>query len=274
MAYEDNPVSRMKYGEELRRRRDEAGISQERLGELAIMSRSFIAHIEGGRRRPSAEDAQRLDQILSTGGFFERFLPTLDGRKVAEHFETALEMELLATIIREYASSLVPGFLQTEAYAKAVLSSGADPRSDEERDRLLVTRLDRGRILDSFYSPVVWLILSEAVLRHVIGGPTLMAEQLHRIGDLAERRRIRLHILPFSAGYHSLMEGPVKLMWFEDMPPVAYVEGLKTGKVWDFPSVVRDCQVSYDHALGDALSHRQSLAMIRSVAEEYEHAQQ
>ncbi|MER6994226.1 DUF5753 domain-containing protein [Streptomyces sp. NPDC000410] len=161
---------------------------------------------------------------------------------------------------------------QTEAYAREVLSSGSKPRSDEARDKLLVTRLERAHILENFDSPVVWTMLDEAVLRRPIGGPVVMCEQLRHIVTLGESRRIRVHVLPFDVGYHAMLEGLVELMWFEDLPPIAYVETLKTGRVWELPSVVRECQVAYDQALGDALSHRKSLALIRSVAEEYEHA--
>lgn len=100
----------------------------------------------------------------------------------------------------------------------------------------------------------------------------MACEQLRHIAVLGEGRRIKVHVLPFSVGYHALMEGFVSLMWFEDQPPIAYVEGLKSGRVWEDPSVVRECQAAYDHALGDALSHRESLALIKSVAEEHEHA--
>jgi hypothetical protein len=89
--------------------------------------------------------------------------------------------------------------------------------------------------------------------------------------ELGESRRIRVHVLPFSVGLHALLEGPVSLMWFEDLPPVAYVEGFKTGRVLELPSVVQECQAAYDHALGDALSHRKSLALIKSIAKDYEH---
>lgn len=181
---------------------------------------------------------------------------------MAEHFAGALEFEGRATEIREYARKLVPGILQTPAYAREVLSSGAVPKSDDERDELLVTRLERARILD------------EAVLRRPIGGPEVMCEQLRHIATLGESIRIRVHVLPFSVGYHALMEGFVSLMWFEDLPPIAYAEGLRSGRILALPSVVRECQVSYDHALGDALSHRKSPALIRSVAEDYEHEAQ
>ncbi|MFF1687636.1 MULTISPECIES: Scr1 family TA system antitoxin-like transcriptional regulator [unclassified Streptomyces] len=271
MAIEDNPGSRTSYGDELRRRREAAGFTQEQLSARAIMSRTHIAHIEAGRRRPSLEDARRLDQVLNTGGVFENFLPTQGEGSVAEHFAEALELERQATVIRTYAPKLVPGMLQTEAYAREVLQSGFPPKTDEERDRLLVTRLDRARILDNFTSPVAWYLLDEAVLRRPVGGSAVMCEQLCHIAAVGESRRIRVHVLPFSAGLHALLEGSVSLMWFADLPPVAYVEALKTGRVLELPSVVRECQAVYDHAMGDALSHRKSLDLIRSVAEDYEH---
>ncbi|MEU7056868.1 helix-turn-helix transcriptional regulator [Streptomyces sp. NPDC046197] len=274
MAIEDNPRSREQYGQELKRRREAAGLTQEELSQRAVMSRTHIAHIEAGRRRPDVEDARRLDQVLGTDGFFERFLPVLDGRKVAEHFAEALEFESKATEIREYAPKLVPGILQTAAYAREVLSSGATPKSADERDLLLATRLERARILDKFHSPKVWTLFDEAVLRRPVGGPAVMCEQLRHIAALGESHRIRVHVLPFSVGYHALLEGFVSLMWFEELPPIAYAEGLKSGRIWELSSVVRECQVAYDHALGDALSHRSSLALIRSVAEDYEHEAQ
>lgn len=273
MAIEDNPETRRKYGEELKRRREAAGLTQERLSELTIISRTHLAHMEAGRRRPDVADARRLDQVLNTGDdFFERFLPVLDGKVVAEHFEEALEFEGQAIVIREYAPKLVPVLLQTEAYARAVLGSGHPPKSDSARDKLLVTRLERARILENFDSPVVWTLLDEAVLRQHIGGPAVMCEQLRHIVSLGESRRIRVHVLPFTVGAHAVLEGFVSLMWFSDLPPIAYVEGLKSGRVWETPSVVRECQEVYDHALGDALSHSESLALIGSVAEEFEHA--
>ncbi|MEV0092216.1 helix-turn-helix transcriptional regulator [Streptomyces sp. NPDC050738] len=274
MAIEDNPGSRTSYGEELRRRREAAGLTQEELSVLAIMSRTHIAHIEAGRRRPSLDDARRLDQVLVTGGVFETFLPTKGEGAVAEHFKEALELEEEATAIRVYGPKLVPGLLQTEAYARAVLASGHPPRTPEELDRLLVTRIKRARILDNFHNPLVWALFDEAVLRRPVGGPAVMCQQLCHIVKLGESHRIRVHVLPFSAGFHALLEGLVSLMWFEDQPPVAYVEGLKTGKLLEVAPVVRACQTDYDHAMGDAMSHSDSLALIRSIAEDYEHEHQ
>ncbi|MGW1917243.1 helix-turn-helix domain-containing protein [Streptomyces sp. NPDC002076] len=274
MAIEDNPISRVRYGEELRRRREAAGLTQEELGQRVAMSRTHIAHIEAGRRRPDVEDARRLDRELGTDGFFERFLPALDGRKVAEHFKGALEFEGQATVIKEYAPSLVPGVLQTQQYAYEVFSSSYPRKSNEECEELLATRLDRARIFDNFHSPEFCALLDEAVLRRVIGGPSVMCEQLRHIVELGACRRINVHVLPFSAGAHTLLEGFISLMWFEELPPIAYAEGVNNGRILELPSVVRECQEIYDLALGDALSHRKSLDLLRSVAEDYEHAAQ
>ncbi|MFD9195532.1 Scr1 family TA system antitoxin-like transcriptional regulator [Streptomyces phaeochromogenes] len=274
MAIEDNPQSRVRYGEELRRLREAASLTQEELSQRAVMSRTHIAHIEAGRRRPDVDDARRLDQVLGTGGFFVRFLPTLDGRKVAEHFKEALEFEGKATVIKEYAPTLVPGILQTKAYAYEVLSSAYPRTSDEERDKLLATRLERARILDNFHSPEVCAMLDEAVLRRVVGETEVMCEQLRHIVELSESRRIRVHVLPFSAGAHPLQEGFLSLMWFAELPPIAYAEGVNSGRILELPSAVRDCQEIYDHVLGDALSHRKSLDLLRAVAEDYEHEAQ
>jgi hypothetical protein len=155
-----------------------------------------------------------------------------------------------------------------------VLGSGHPAKSDGQRDSLLATRLQRARILDNFDSPRVTLLIAEAVLRQVIGGPVVMCEQLRRIVELGESRRIRVHVLPFTAGAHALLEGPVKLMWFEELPPVAYAEGLKSGRIWETLGMVRQLEDVYDHALGDALSHRNSLALLRSVAEDHEYEAQ
>ncbi|MFF5718485.1 Scr1 family TA system antitoxin-like transcriptional regulator [Streptomyces buecherae] len=266
MALTNGPKGRNAYGEELRERREARGWTQEELGARAVMSRSHIAHIEAGRRFPSVEDAVRLDQVLETGGVLRRFLPE---SKLATFFAGVAEMEPLAAMIREFGQSLVPGLLQTPDYAAAVFAAGF-PRLSEDRcaDRIR-TRRARADILDNPVRPELWALLDEAVLRRSVGGPAVMAEQLRHIHDLGARQRIRVHVLPFSVGAHAVLESSITLMHFDDMAPLAYVEGLSTGTVLDSPAVVERCLVSYDLALGDALSHRESLRFIKAVEEEY-----
>jgi hypothetical protein len=185
--------------------------------------------------------------------------------------EAARQFEQQATMIREFALSYVPGILQTERYARAVLSASFPPVSEEECDRLVVTRLERSKILDDPATPVLWALLDEAVLRRVVGGPEVMEEQLTHVVRLVERGRVRVHVMPFAVGSHPLMASMLTLMWFEDQPPVAYSEGLRMGKVHDVPSVVEELRGHYDLALSDALPLKESLALLRATAEEYGH---
>ncbi|GAA5703768.1 DNA-binding protein [Streptomyces avermitilis] len=258
------------YGDWLKQQRETAGLTQQQLADAAVMTRSHIAHIEAGRRTPSKEDARRLDEVLNTGNVLSSFLPREDAA-VADYFEAALLLEQQAVRINEFALSFVPGILQTERYARAVLSKSFPPASDEECDRLVVTRLERAKILDAPGAPVVWATLDEAVLRRVVGGREVMAEQLMHLVCLAECRRVRVHVLPFALGFHPLMESMLSLMWFEDQPPVAYSEGLRMGKVHDSPSVVQELQGRYALALSDALPLKESVALLRATAKDYGH---
>jgi transcriptional regulator with XRE-family HTH domain len=261
----------MAYGEWLKDARQKAGLTQQELAASALMTRSHIAHIEAGRRWPSEDDAKRLDAVLNTGNVLSSFLPTSDRRPVGPHFETARQLEEQATMVREFALSYVPGMLQTKAYAHAVLGVGFPPLSDKEREGAVLTRLERARLLDDPKTPIVWALLDEAVLRRPVGGPRAMAEQITHVADLVESERIRVHVMPFGVGAHPLLMSMVTLMWFEDQPPVAYVEGLHTGKVHDSPALVERMRNAYDLALGDALPMKESLALLRATARDYGH---
>ncbi|MFH8679333.1 Scr1 family TA system antitoxin-like transcriptional regulator [Streptomyces lydicus] len=258
------------YGDWLREQREAAGLTQQQLADAAVMTRSHIAHIEAGRRIPSKEDARRLDKALDTGNVLSSFLPK-DDRAIADHFAAALEFEQQATMIREFALSHVPGILQTERYVRAVLRTAFPPWSETEGDRLVVTRLERAKILADPVTPVVWALIDEAVLRRPVGGPEVMAEQLMHIVQLVDGERVRVHVMPFSLGAHPLLHSMVTLMWFDDQPPVAYTEGLRMGMVHDAPDLVQRIQGAYDLALSDALPLKESVALLRATAKEYGH---
>ncbi|QHC26320.1 helix-turn-helix domain-containing protein [Streptomyces sp. GS7] len=258
------------YGDWLRQQRELAGLTQQQLADTAIMTRSHIAHIEAGRRIPSREDARRLDNALNTGDVLSRFRPG-DEPTVAERFADALELEQQAQMIWEFASALVPGLLQTERYARAVMRTAFPPWSEEECDRLVGTRLGRARIFDDPRTPVVCALLDEAVLRRPVGGPEVMADQIMHIVHMVEDGRVRVHVLPFGACAQPLMQGEVKLMWFEDQPPAAYCVGVSTSQLHDSAAVVTALQTKYALTLGDALPMQQSLALMRATAEEYRH---
>ncbi len=166
--------------------------------------------------------------------------------------------------------------LQTEAYARAVFREGRPTVADSAIDELVAARLERGHILGDPTEPMLWVVLDEAVLRRQVGGPGVMAGALRHIAGLATQRRIITQVLPFSAGAHTAIEGSLKLMAFppDAPPPLAYLQGLGTGQLQDDPAQVRQHELTYDLVVASALSPAASLALIKSVAEDYEHEAQ
>ncbi|MFE0252570.1 Scr1 family TA system antitoxin-like transcriptional regulator [Streptomyces sp. NPDC059010] len=266
-------TQREKYGEELRLRRVAAGLTQEELANQVVCSPTLISHFEAGRRLPKPDDARRIDRVLGTDGFFERWLEDLES-KYADHFAAVAELEQQATLIQQFALSLVPGVLQTDDYARAAFRAHWPNHTAEALDEAVVIRTKRARILDGPLNPVVWTLLDESVLRRRVGGPQAMAEQLHKIADMAEAGRLRLHVLPYGVGAHPLLQSLLTLMSFEDSAPVAYAEAFRTGHLMDDPALVAASHSAYALALSDALSQQESLALVRAAAEEHTHGQQ
>lgn len=258
-------------GAELRVARERAGLSQAELGEPLFVSGSFIGQLEAGTRRMHLDFARQLDENLGTDGFFVRNCEAAAKSKYPDHFAAAAEAEALAKAIREYAPLIIPGLLQTEAYARAVFRAYQPTALEETIDELVTNRLARAALLNDPTTPLLWIVLDEAVLRRKVGGPGVMAEALHHLIALIHAHRIVAQVLPFSAGAHASTGGSIKLMAFDDAPPLAYVEGSGTGLLFDDPATVNRHSLTYDLLTANASPPRASLALIESVAEEYAH---
>lgn len=258
-------------GAELRHAREKAGLSQEELGLRLFVSGSFIGQLEAGTRRLQREYARLLDEVLGTEDFFLRNCGAAAKSKYPEHFAEAAEAEATATAIRQYAPLLIPGLLQTPAYARAVCRAYQPTAPEKTIDALVTARMERARILDDPTEPLLWVVLDEAALRRATGGPEVMAEALRHIAGLVRRSRAIVQVLPFDAGAHTAMQGAIKLMDFEEAPPLVYFEGVGTGRLEDDPATVRHQRLTYELLTAAALSPKNSLALIEAMAQDYAH---
>ncbi|GGQ01792.1 hypothetical protein GCM10010279_06110 [Streptomyces mutabilis] len=118
-------------------------------------------------------------------------------------------------------------------------------------------------------TPVFWALLDETLLHRVVGDRRVMADQLAYVAGLAESGRIRVHVMPRDRGAYPVIQSMLSLMWFEDQPPVAYSEGIQVAKIHDSPAVVERLQGAYYHALSDAMSLRETVALLKSTAKDY-----
>lgn len=258
------------YGSELRRLREGAELSQEGLGERAFCSGTYVGQFEAAVRRPQVELSKAFDEIMGSGEHLQRLCWLARKSKHPDYFADAAELEKLATAISEYAPILVPGLLQTEAYACAVTRAAHPLAPDEETEGHVQARMERQRILEKPTHPLLWVILYDAVLRVPMGGPSVMASQLTHIAQLSRARRVVVQVLPYAAATVALMGSMAAIMSFDDAPPAVYSEGGYTGQLIEEPTLVALYQRQYDFMRAAALSPTASLDLLESVAKDYE----
>ncbi|MCX5587334.1 Scr1 family TA system antitoxin-like transcriptional regulator [Streptomyces erythrochromogenes] len=254
--------------EELRRHRETAGLTQAALGERIFATGSYVGQMEGGQRRLRPELAAMIDKEFDTGDYFVRLSRAFRSKQV-EDFAAVAQLERVATAIYDYSATLVPGLLQTADYGRAVMRGGNPTAPAEYVDGLCTFRLERARLLDDPVRPQLWVILHEAVLQTVIGGPGVMAAQLRHIASYVRAHRITVQVVPFSAGAQGVLGSLVSIMQFADSPDVTYSEGPCVGQLYDEVDLVRRHWQRYDLTRAAALSPEVSLARIESAAEEY-----
>ncbi|MEU0222884.1 helix-turn-helix transcriptional regulator [Streptomyces sp. NPDC006284] len=260
------------YGAELRFQREQAGLTLEQLAEGSFRGLSFLSQIERGERGMPMDLARHVDERLGTDGFFQRRCEDAARARrvgIAEYFADVAELERQAEGIEEWAPLLVPGLLQTSAYASAITKAAMWRASDDVIAERVGARLERSRLFEGETPPRFWAILDGSVIRRRVLPPAGMAELLTHIAARAKSTRSILQVVPETAAVHPLMMGMAKIMTFADAPPLVYTEGEHSGQVIDYPALVKDYRESYDLLRAAALPPEASLAMIEAAAEEY-----
>ena len=132
--------------------------------------------------------------------------------------------EASAAVIRQVMLNVVPGLLQTEDYARALME--AQQLDQATTDKLIKSRLDRQQALDRTTPPTLSVIIDEAALRRQVGGPTVMKGQIEHLRSMAGRPHVSIRVLPFSLGAHAALTGPFVHLAFpvEDDPDVVFIE--------------------------------------------------
>ncbi|WP_405882240.1 helix-turn-helix domain-containing protein [Streptomyces sp. NBC_01136] len=259
------------YGAELRRRREDAGLTQGGLGELVYCSGPYIGQMEIAIRRPQLDLSERIDGVLRADGFFRRLCAAiLNSSKFADYFAAAAELERRARTVCDFATTVVPGLLQTESYTRALIRSARPLVAQELIERHVGTRQERARaLLKDPTDPELWFVIHEAALRVPVGGDEVMREELEHIAEVSREHRAIVQVMPFSGGVNPLLYGQMTLMAFAEEPPVAYTESAYSGQLIEDPALVTQIAQSYDLARAAAMSPEASLDFIGRLTEDY-----
>ncbi|MBQ1012323.1 helix-turn-helix transcriptional regulator [Micromonospora sp. M51] len=243
-----------------------AGVSQEALAELIRWSPSTIAAIETGRRRPTPQFAEAADAALNTGGLLAELLAVAARQESPAWFAPWRAIEAEAVALRTVQPSLVPGLLQTEAYAHAVLSAQGT-HTPEQVAQLVAGRLARQELLTGPAPKRFTAIVDETALRRVVGDRDVQLAQLERLVELATLPHVRLYVIPAGVGAHPGLAGGFVLANLTDGDEVAYVDGV-FGQIVDRPDTVATIRTMWDTLLGEALPAGVSVELIGKLVNE------
>ncbi|GLW18088.1 transcriptional regulator [Streptomyces sp. NBRC 13847] len=261
---------RRQFAEECRSARElhpDGPLNQTQLAKLVRTSKSTISRVETCVGPIPPDLPARLDQIFSTDGLFKRLYEEITAQSFPVHSRRRMKLELRAIAIAEWSPTVVPGLLQTPAYAHSLFREGDLRSSDEELATKVRHRMARQDVLKGSSPPDFSAIICESVIRRNVGGPVVMREQLGALLAHSTRPTTVLQVLPLAAGTHGLMDGSMTILTTLDGQPVVYTEGIRSGAIIEEPSAVRSLSRSYDVLTASALSCDASARMIRQLME-------
>ncbi|MGI5167072.1 helix-turn-helix domain-containing protein [Spirillospora sp. CA-253888] len=239
-------MRRILLGSQLRRLREQRGVTRQAAGYTIRASESKISRLELGRVSFKerdvddlltlygvADEAERkallqLARDANTPGWWHRYNDVLPN-----WFQTYVGLEESAAMIRTYELQFVPGLLQSEGYARSVIRLGNSSAADHEIDQRVELRMQRCERLSAPDAPRLWAVLDEGALRRPIGGPEVMRGQFEHLIEMSKLPNVTIQIMPFRFGGHAAEGGAFSILRFpeQDLPDVVYVENL-TGAMY------------------------------------------
>jgi transcriptional regulator with XRE-family HTH domain len=263
------------FGAMLTYYRTRAGLTPEQLGARIFVSGSQIRKVEAGTRAP-AEDLVKACEALGELGchgalteLHEILGEKLKRRAYPGWFAAWPDKEAQARRLRSFELVVVPGLLQTEAYARAVLSTrvGATP---DEIDETVAARLARQQVLERDQPPELWAILDEGVLRRPVGDPAVMHGQLTHLAYMARRPHVVVQVVPLAAGAHEGMRGGAFVIAeFDDAATIAYQDTAVSGQIIEDASEASALAHTWDTLRLEALPRAASLSLLEETATQW-----
>jgi hypothetical protein len=189
---------------------------------------------------------------------------------IQPRFATYIGLESAASEIKIYEVALIPGLLQTEEYARAVITAGSVGADGDVAERSLAVLMARQPLLTGDDPSRVWAVLDEAALRRRVGGAGLMRLQLEHLLGLSGLANVALQVLPFGAGAHPAMGRPFVILAFPERadPDVVYLEDLTSALYVEDVDEVDRYNVFFNHLRATALSFADSTALITAILKE------
>ncbi|BCK54436.1 helix-turn-helix domain-containing protein [Nocardia wallacei] len=266
----------------LQEMRENAGISKEVVSARTGINVTTLYRIETAQARPQRrtlmamldlygiEEPQRSDALQLLQEAQKPGMSRPFEAAVSEVYAAYINFETEALSARLFQTSFIPGLLQTEQYAWAVLDTAMPKVETAVIEQRLRARFERAKLLAKEEPLELWVVLDEAAIRRVVGGREVMRGQLLRLVEEAEKRNVILQVLPFDAGAHPAMVGSFVVLDFHDPadPELVYVEGIAGDDIVEGHNEIRRFGVMFDQLRAMALSPRDSTNLVARVADD------
>lgn len=264
---------------ELRRLRDENDLTREDVSERTGVNAATLYRIETARVRPQRRtliallseygvaEPQASEILALSRQADEQGWLRLYHADLPDEYTAYISFEAEARSVRNYESSFIPGLLQTEDYARAVIRGVLPTATTKEVDQRVQARIERRVVFEKERSLELWAIMDEATLRRMVGGPKVASDQLNHLLAMAEQPYVTLQIIPFGAGAHPGMPGSFVLMDFPDPedPPVVYNDSMAGDLFLEAPEDIRRYEQIFDRLRAQALSPESSTSLIAQL---------
>jgi len=277
-------VLRMILGRQLHELREKAGLSYEQAAEAIYASPWTIRRMERaeGNLKPLAvkgllaaygiTDEREVSAFLALGrdaarpGWWHSYSDVLPA-----WFRVSVGLEEAAELIRGYDPHCVPGLLQTEDYARALIATGFPDAPAEETGRRVALRLARQQLLARPHPPKLWTVIDEGALRRPAGGRGVMRAQIDHLIAAAAMPHVTLQILPFAAGPHPAPYGPFRVFRFpgRQLPDIVYGESLTSAFYLDKPDEAAAWLQALDRVCTQASPAARTPEILREIGKEY-----
>jgi transcriptional regulator with XRE-family HTH domain len=272
-------IRRRRLGAELRRLREAAGVTIEMVAERLECSSSKVSRIETGHTSATVRDVRDMIGIYGiVGGESDDLLQIArEARQKGwwHSYSTVLTsayvgFEAAAGSIRAYEQQVVPGLLQTESYAKAMIRSARPDITADEVEQRVRVRLSRQSLLSQDDPIDLWVVLDETVVSRPVGGDEVMRAQLERLIEATDQPNVTIQILPFEAGAHAGMDGTFTILDFPEPgdPSVVYAENATGGLFLEKPDELQKYAFIFDHIRAAAIRPEESVALIAKLTKE------
>ncbi|MGH4024761.1 MAG: helix-turn-helix domain-containing protein [Pseudonocardiaceae bacterium] len=265
-----------RLGRELRRLREDAGLSLEEAAPQLDWSASKLSRIETGSQGVDVHGVRSMLDLYDVGG--ERWTEIIELTREARQKrwwhayglsnQGYLALEADAAVVHAYQLGFVPGLLQTAGYARALFRDFRPQRTDEELDRHVKIRLLRQRRFTEDPPLELVAVVDETVLHRPVGGAQVMREQLCHLVRQAAHPLVCLQVLPASAQTHTGQSGSFNVLEFgePDEPAIAYLEHAVNAMHVHKEAEVREYKLIFDRLRSVALSPSDSMALVERLA--------